>query len=167
MKTKIFALIVISLLLVVMNVFAAAPALSVVDANYVSGGDTTFWNLVNDTCGAGDSATLFSAKGMKLEQGWQYILANDPIVASGDSVGLRIVIDCMADSTTYVNRVVIDSITTEATKYTLLPFLGTVFGQKFRLKLMGISTLNGTTVVLGKFHLYRRRVEGTSISSWN
>lgn len=145
------------------ELFASQPTLAVVDANYSVRGDTTYRTLVNDTCGGTDSATLFTKKGfLDLDDGTQYILMNEAIAGSGDSVALQVVIDSYVDSTTVAKRHIIDTISGEDPEYYLLPFGGTVFGRKFTLKVIGI-TGNGTTVVLSKFHLFKRRVETKAI----
>lgn len=160
---KSILVIIVSFLSVTLS-YSAAPTNSVVDGSYGIYTDTVIYSSTGfDTVGATDSTTLFS-KGLNYPgEGWQWILVRSAITGGGsDSVALQVVCDALDGSDNLLYRTVVDTFTAAAGEAVLLPIGGTIFGIKYRVRLIGI-TGNGGVVILNRLYLMKRRVEVKSI----
>ena len=157
MKKNLFALIVLALTFVS---FAANPAKMTANgsASQIYMWDSTTYGGHSDTIAATDSITVKS--GIVPEIGYEYVLQLGGVSGNGaDSVDLEVYLEAF-DGTTKIGSAAIDTLSTANTEAILLPF-GQVapFGQKYTVKLRGI-TGNGGDVVLDNLYIFRRFLVG-------
>lgn len=155
MFTKLFksGLVV---LLVIAGCFAAAPTYNSSDVAYEYGGlDYTIASGAFDTLVGADSTTLVSNKIFNPD--WQYILTRSAITGTGsDSVKLIVRADCLDSDGSLIYSTPIDSLTSSDGEAIFIPIVGTMFGSKFRIKLVAY-TGNGGQVILNNLRIFKRR----------
>lgn len=165
MKKSIFVIIMTLTLGAI--IFAAAPTNAVIDGAYETWSDTVISSVASfDTLVAQDSVTLFTRALTGVDRGWQYILVRDAISGDGsDSTYLYVYIDAMDGAGNVFYRTKVDSFVAAAGQAVLLPIGGTIFGDKYRCKLIGHATDNGGEVVINRLTLFKRRVATKPIPS--
>lgn len=154
---KSFGLAAILLLTIVAQIAAGPATYSATDAQYTYkieraiDSDGAF-----DTLAAADSSTLIS--NWQPEQGGEYILVRDVFTGAGsDSVSVQLVVDAYTNSGALLYRTAVDSFTTSAGEQVLLPIGGSVFGDKFTIKLIGYGD-DGGQLILNRLYIYKREV---------
>lgn len=109
-----------------------------------------------DTLVGVDSTTLVTQ--ITIPAGSAYILQRGPITGTGsDSVAMQVVVDSYDNNGVFLQRSLVDSLTTAAGEQIAIPFFDTIFGEKFTIKLVGY-TGNGGQVIMPSIKFYIRKV---------
>lgn len=109
-----------------------------------------------DTLAGADSSTLLSCG--TFEPGWTYIFRRGIISGEGsDSIRLQLVVDAYNGAKSFMERVVVDSLTAIASEQIVLPIYQTLFGSFFTIKVKAYAD-NGGEVILNNLYIDRVRI---------
>lgn len=130
-----------------------APAAT--DLVFESKIDTSY--TTKDTLVGVDSTTVVTLRAVK-EPGWNYTLCYRPIGGTGsDSVACYVYMDSYNSSQVILNRLLLDTVKTDYCTPVKIPLNLTTNAAYFTLKLVGITSRNGSQVITNGFQIIKYR----------
>jgi hypothetical protein len=147
------------LLVCALGLNAAAPTASLYDAYSEFGGTHTLISskAAYDSIGGIDTVTI--ASNVKFENGWRYVLIRDAFTGSSsdsDSVNVVVNVEALDASGNLLYSTPVDTFKTPAGEAVDLTIGTAVFGDKYRIKLIGI-TGNGGKVIINRLRIVKWR----------
>ena len=148
------------LLVCALGLNAAAPTASLYDAYSEFGGTHTLISskAAYDTI-VGDTGSVTIASNVRFENGWRYVLIRDAFTGSSsdsDSVNVVVNVEALDASGNLLYSTPVDTFTTPAGEAVDLTIGTAVFGDKYRIKLKGI-TGNGGEVIINRLRIVKWR----------